>query len=113
MPLNPEEASDATIKGITMQYKFSELANIKTNHPDADFWLQRKGSENNIGKPTKVFHEEHIGIKVTKRNVLNADYCYYALENLFNTGYWQTVSCGTLRLQHITVKMVKNLVFGG
>ena len=94
-------------------HKFSDLAVVKTNHPDADFWLQRKGSEETVGKPTREYSAENIGIKVYRRDVLDSVYCYYLLEHVYNTGYWQQLSRGTLRLQHITVGMVKDLKFGG
>lgn len=95
-----------------MIYKFSELATVKTNHPDADFWLQRKGSVDTVGKPTKEFDKECIGIKIARRNVLDAQYCFYMFEYLHSMGYWKQHSLGTLRLQHITVEMVKNLKVG-
>ena len=37
---------------------------FKTNFPDADFWLQRKGSEKTVGKPLKEFSEENIGVQI-------------------------------------------------
>ena len=40
--------------------KLSDLCEIKTNFSDADFWLQRKGSVDTVGTPTKEFHSENI-----------------------------------------------------
>ena len=41
---------------------------VKTNYPEADFWLQKRGSEQNVGKPMRKFSEVqgkyNIGIKV-------------------------------------------------
>ncbi|WP_435276264.1 hypothetical protein ACMAZF_04455 [Psychrobium sp. nBUS_13] len=37
------------------------IAKIKTNFPEADFWLVRKGGEFDVGKPTKTYKPENIG----------------------------------------------------
>ena len=42
-----------------------DICEFKVNFPEADFWLQRKGSEKTVGTPTKQFSPEHIGVKVT------------------------------------------------
>jgi len=41
-----------------------DICIFKTNFPDADFWLQRKGSEETVGTPLKEFYEENIGVKI-------------------------------------------------
>ena len=35
--------------------KLGYLCEIKTNFPEADFWLIRKGSKKEVGKPTKEY----------------------------------------------------------
>ena len=46
------------------------LCEIKTNFPEADFWLIRKGDEKVVGTPVKKFEPQHIGIKVIKTDIL-------------------------------------------
>lgn len=44
--------------------QLQDLACIRTNFADADFWLVRRGSVATVGQPTKTFSPYHIGIKV-------------------------------------------------
>ena len=63
----------------------SDLAEIKTNSPQADFWIIQKGSEDKVGQPVKEFKPQYIGIKVTRTDVVLPDYLYYALMNICKT----------------------------
>lgn len=82
---------------------------VKTNYPEADFWLQRRGSEENVGKPMRKFSEiqgqYNIGIKVPEG--MNKEYVYAQLASLYRKGYWRNKSQGTLKLQNIKVEDVK------
>lgn len=91
--------------------KLKDKATIKTNFPEADFWIIRKGSESDVGKPTKKFSEYHIGIKVTSDDLL-PDYLYYAMTYLHNEGYYKPLATGTTNLVNIQVKDVKNIQIG-
>ena len=92
--------------------KLKYLCEIKTNFPDADFWLIRKGSEKEVGKPTKEYSPENIGIKFIETEILFPQYLYYALMNLHNQGRFEEMSHGTLRLKNIRVEDIKNISFG-
>tara|TARA_R100001443_G_scaffold53457_1_gene65094 strand:- start:19762 stop:20229 length:468 start_codon:yes stop_codon:yes gene_type:complete len=85
---------------------------VKTNYPEADFWLQKRGSEQNVGKPMRKFSkiqgQYNIGIKVPEG--MNKEYVYAQLAALFRKGYWQSHSHGTLNLQHIRVDEVKKIL---
>ena len=85
---------------------------VKTDYPEADFWLQKRGSEQNVGKPLRKFSEiqgpYNIGIKVPEG--MNKEYVYAQLAALFRKGYWQRHSYGTLTLQHIRVDDVKEIL---
>ncbi len=91
--------------------KLKDVATIKTNFPEADFWIVRKGSESDVGKPTKKFSEYHIGIKVTSDDLL-PNYLYYALTYLHNEGYYKPLATGMSSLVNIQVKDVKNIQIG-
>jgi restriction endonuclease S subunit len=92
--------------------KLGQLCDIRTNFPEADFWLIRKGNDDEVGKPTKEFSPENIGIKVIETDILFPQYLYYALLNLFNQGKFINLSTGTLRLKHIRTEDIKNIKFG-
>jgi len=87
------------------------IATIKTNFQDADFWLIRKGSEKQVGKPVETFNPEHIGIKVESSLVL-PKFLFYALTYLHNKGYFANQCNGTLSLKHITLDTVKKIRIG-
>ena len=89
--------------------KLSELATIKTNYPNADFWLIRRGSAERCGKPTREFNKEHIGIKVTRTIILLPDYLFYAMMNIHHQGHWIKIATGTLNLVNIRVSDVRNI----
>ena len=89
--------------------KLNDLCEIKTNFPDADFWLIRKGSEDTVGYPVKEFSPEHIGIKVIETDVLLPEYLYYVMLNLFNSGIFKNNSYGTLNLKNIRVDDIKGI----
>jgi hypothetical protein len=92
--------------------RLKDLCAVKTNFPDADFWLQRNGSESTVGTPTKTFSPDNIGIKVTATDVLDPKYLYYTMMHIHNTGYWKARATGTLRLVHIKASDVANMPVG-
>jgi restriction endonuclease S subunit len=89
-----------------------ELAEFKTDFPDADFWLIRKGTIEKVGKPTKEFSKEHIGVKVVRTDVLVPDYLYYAFEWLNSSGKLQMLAHGSLALKHINISDIKEIPIG-
>ena len=88
------------------------IAKIKTNFPDADFWLTRKGSEFDVGKPTRTYKPQHIGIKVERTDIIIPDYLYYVLMHLHQVGYFKRRCRGSLRLKHITISDVDKIKLG-
>lgn len=85
------------------------LAEARTNMPDADFWLQRKGSRSTIGKvhrqPRNI--KEDIGIKVLQPKMVLPAYLADWYENLFNQGHWQPLAIGMGDLVSIKVAQVR------
>lgn len=95
-----------------IESQLSDFCRVSTNFSDADFWVVRRGSEDAVGKPTKEFNPEHIGIKVTATDRLDPQFLYYALLNLHNQGYWQSRAHGTLRLKNIRSSDLANITMG-
>ena len=93
--------------------RLKNLCTVKVNFPDADFWLQRKGSLKTVGTPLKEFYSENIGIKVVKTDVLDPKYLYYVMQHIKNTGYWEPRANGSLNLVSIRTEDVANLPIGG
>jgi hypothetical protein len=95
-----------------MELKLFNIATVKTNFPDADFWLIRKGSDSTVGQPTKTYHPERIGIRVDQTQIVLPDYLFYVLTALHQVGYFRRRAKGTLSLQHITVNDVEQIKLG-
>ena len=89
--------------------KIGDVCIFKTNFPDADFWLIRKGSANKVGRPTREFSPEHIGVTVTRPDLVLADYLFYVFEHLANQGVFVSMAHGTTNLQNIRIKDIKNI----
>lgn len=89
--------------------RLSDVATIRTNHPDAHFWLVRRGSAGQCGKPVREFNPEHIGIRVERIDLLLPDYLFYALEHLHQVGEWARLATGTLSLVNIRVSDVRRI----
>lgn len=92
--------------------KLGHLCNVRLNYPEADFWIVRRGSPEEIGCVTKEFSPEHFGVKVTRTDVLLPQYLYYAMQNLCNQGYYRPHLNGALKLKHIGIETVKNIPLG-
>ena len=89
--------------------KLSDVAIIKTHFEHADFWLIRRGSIKNVGKPVREYNPEHIGIKIERIDILLPDYLYYCFMHLHNTKAWQQIANGTLSLVNIRISDVRNI----
>ena len=69
-----------------------DLCEFKTNFPDADFWLVKKGNKNEIGVPVKTFSPENIGVKVIRTDIFLPNYLYYVFMNIQNQGVFDMLS---------------------
>lgn len=91
------------------EMRLSDVATIRTNFPEAHFWLVRRGSEDQCGKPVREFNPEHIGIRIDRHDLLLPDYLFYALMHVHQGGQWKTVVTGTLSLVNIRVSDVRRI----
>ncbi|MEG4171153.1 MULTISPECIES: hypothetical protein [unclassified Microcoleus] len=80
---------------------------VKNNFPEADFWLINKGSKNKLGEPVKEFQPYLTGIKCPV--LVLPDYAFYMCLHLYQQGLWQQYSQGSLNLQHLRLKNVKEV----
>jgi hypothetical protein len=93
-------------------YKLSQLAKVSINMRDADFWLVRRGSIGDVGRPSRDWNPEDIGIKIVMTDLVQPKFFYYLMEYLWQAGYWRERAVGTTRLVNIRIEDVKNMVFG-
>jgi hypothetical protein len=78
--------------------KLGDLCEIKTNFPEADFWLSV-----HTGTPTRSYAPGLVGIKVTATEQLIPNFLFYAMEYLEMKGLW--------RAGGPTVEAVRNVEF--
>lgn len=107
----PKKQKPLLIKRINenAQIRIGSVCEVRTNFPDADFWMIRKGSEKEVGKPTYTFDKEYIGIKVIETNVLDPKYLFYLIQYMHSRGLFKQMSTGSLKLVHITVNQIKSI----
>jgi len=98
--------------------KLGDLCEIRYNMPEADFYIYARGSEKNLGMPSKDSEntEKKIGIKVKdeSRDILDPGYLYYLFMHLHNTQFWQSngLVYGSLDLKNLRTEDIKNLSIG-
>lgn len=86
-----------------------DVCEFKINFLEADFWLQRKGSEKTVGKPTKEFSPENIGVKVIATELILPSFLYYYFEYLHSSGMFVNMAHGTLNLKNIRISEIKQI----
>lgn len=89
--------------------RLSDVADIGVNQPESDFWLIRRGSEKEVGRPVDEYDPERIGVRVTRTDILLPRYLFYIFMDLHARGYWTPRARGTTRLVSIRVGDVKRL----
>lgn len=86
-----------------------DLISVKTNNPDADFWVVRRGTPDAVGRPSRTFSEHAFGITVTARDRLDPNYLFYMFEHLSNTGLFSSNARGTTRLVSIRTQDITGI----
>jgi hypothetical protein len=89
--------------------RLSDVADIGVNQPESDFWLIRRGSEKEVGRPVDEYDPERIGVRVTRTDLLLPRYRYYVFADLHARGYWIPRAHGPTRRVNIKVSDVKRL----
>jgi hypothetical protein len=89
--------------------KLSELCEIKTGFPDADFWIVRRGSLEAVGTPTREYGPEKIGVKVIRTDILVPNYLFYMIQYLHSRDVFKQMAKGALRLVNITTDDIKKI----
>ena len=89
--------------------KISDIATVKGNYADADFWITRRGTRDEVGRPVNQFDKEKIGVKVTRTDIVNPRYLFYVFTYLHGKGVFKLTARGTTQLVHITTDEIKNL----
>lgn len=62
--------------------RLKDVATIRLDFADADFWLIRRGSLETIGQPIKTYSPYYIGIRIEQTALILPDYLYYVFMHL-------------------------------
>jgi len=89
--------------------RIGDVCEFKNNCPDCDFWIVRKGTEKSVGKPTKEYSPEYIGVKIIKKDLIVPQFLYYYFEYLNSIGIFTQLSTGMTKLKHIKISEVKDI----
>ena len=89
--------------------KLKQIVNLSVDNPNADFWIVRRGNARQVGRPTREYSPEHIGVTVTRPDLVLPDYLYYVFEYLANQGKIAELSHGTTGLRNIRIRDLENI----
>ena len=93
--------------------RLGDLIEAKIGLEDADFYIVRRGTPDAVGRPTKDYNPEHIGIRVTRTDVLLPQYLFYLMQHLHGQGHFRRVAKGTTALVGIRVGDITHIQLGG
>ena len=88
-----------------------DLALVATHMPNADFWIIRKGSQQQVGRPVTQYQPQYMGVKVTAGDKIDPKFLYFVMQHLHNQGYWAARSHGITDLKHIRIADVADVAF--
>jgi len=89
--------------------KLGDICEFKTNFPEADFWLIRKGDEKMVGKPIKEFDSERIGVKIIQPDVVLPNYMFFYFQYIHSTGIFTQLATGSLKLKNIRISEIREI----
>lgn len=112
-----EEAAQIAKMAQSANLTLGDLIDVGQNVENPDFFFQRQGSPDSIGKVTKNPEKKTdswwgIKVKEEAREIILPDYLYYALMNLHSTGHWKGMARGTTGLQSIRLQDLKSIPVG-
>ena len=91
------------------ELRLKDVATVKTNFPDADYYIRRVGSEDTVGQVVNEYSPEHIGIKITRKDLILPEYHRHVMINNHLKGYWKNKCYGSLKLKNIRKEDVANM----
>lgn len=84
--------------------KLKTFLDFKVNNPKADFWIIRRGNSETVGTTTREFSPDHIGVTITRPDLVLPDFMFYYMDYLAKVGALTSVSSGSGTLRQINIK---------
>lgn len=91
--------------------RLKELCSIRVEDPDADFWIERRGSRDKVGKPSREYLPHGYGITVKRTDLVNPQYLFYLFEYLWSQKFFAGLARGSLNLVNIRINDFDELEF--
>ena len=82
---------------------------VSVNLADADFYIQRNGTPETVGKPTLTPSPDHFGVLVDRSRLL-PDFFYLFAAHCHQAGLYKPYAHGALALQHLRVDQVRQVL---
>jgi len=89
-----------------------DFIEMKIGMKDADFYIVRRGTKEAVGTPTKEYNPEHIGVRVTRTDLLLPDYLFYMMQYVHGRGYFAQRATGTTKLVNIKTSDIAQIAIG-
>jgi hypothetical protein len=86
---------------LITEAQLGDYIRVTTSDPDADFWIERRGSAQTVGRPSRTYLPHGYGITVTDRSRILPDYLYYVFEHLFRSHAWEKIAHGATSLVNL------------
>lgn len=88
----------------------NENFKVKTNFPDADFWIRRvHGDREKVGEVLDKFHKGYIGVKVLATDKFDPKFMYYWFQQPKIQQWFSQIANGSVQ-QFIRTKDVKDIL---
>ena len=112
-----EEAAKIAKMAQSTNLTLGDLIDVGQNVENPDFFFQRQGSPDSIGRVTKNQENKTdswwgIRVKDEAKEVILSDYLYYVLINIHSTGHWKSMVRGTTGLQSIRLQDLTSIPVG-
>lgn len=91
--------------------KLGNHVEIKTNFPDADFWIVRRHDRHVVGSVETTYNPEHFGIKVkeSSKGLIDPTYLKYMMTYIHSRGYYTSLPSGSTKLVNIKKKHIEDI----
>jgi hypothetical protein len=89
-----------------------DLIDMKVGMEGADFWMVRRGTPDEVGRPVREWGPERVGVKVVRTDILLPSYLFYVLEHIHGSGYFRGLARGSTRLVGIRLSDIAEIKVG-
>jgi len=71
---------------VLMKMNLSQIADVNTELPDADFWIVVSGTKEIIGMPVREYQPEHAGISIFRPDLVAPESLFHYIQVMYSKG---------------------------